>query len=97
MNAYEPAAAYHHSVRLLYQISNHILNYNIINTQKYEPLFINMVKSGNYHFENKTFILSVKYGTVQYFIKRVVTLSLNIAVTLDKLQCYVIIMYISGK
>ena len=28
MNADEPAAAYHHSVRLLYQISNHRLNYN---------------------------------------------------------------------
>ena len=25
-----------------------------------------MVKSGNYHFESKTFILSVKYGTVFY-------------------------------
>ena len=32
MNAYEPAA-YHHSVRLLYQITNHRLNYNIINTE----------------------------------------------------------------
>ena len=30
-----------------------------------------MVKSGNYHFEkNETFILSVKYGTVPYFIER---------------------------
>ena len=67
MNAYEPAA-YHHSVRLLYQISNHRLNYNIINTQKYEPLIIYMFKSRNYHFENKTFILSVKYGTFTYFI-----------------------------
>jgi hypothetical protein len=66
MNAYEPAAAYHRSVRLLYQISNH--NLIIINTPKYEPLGINMVKSGNYHFENKTFILSVKYGTIPYFI-----------------------------
>ena len=67
MNAYEPAAAYHRSVRLLYQISNHRLNYNII-TQKYEPLVIHMVESGNYHFENKRFIISVKYGTVRYFI-----------------------------
>ena len=47
MNAYEPAAAYHRSVRLLYQIR---LNYNINNTQKYEPLVIDMVVSGNYHF-----------------------------------------------
>ena len=38
-------------------------------------------KPGNYHFENKTFILSVKYGTVPYFIERVASLSLNIAVT----------------
>ena len=30
MNAYEPAAAYHSSVKLLYQKSNHRLNYNII-------------------------------------------------------------------
>jgi hypothetical protein len=60
MNADEPAAAYHRSVRL-YQISNHRHNYNI---QKYEPLVINMVESGNYHFENKTFIISVKYETV---------------------------------
>ena len=67
MNAYKPAAAYHRSVRLLYQISNDRLNYNI-NTQKYEPLVIKMVESGNYYFENKTFILSVKYGTVPYFI-----------------------------
>ena len=64
MNAYEPAAAYHRSVRLLYQIIDLI----IINTQKYEPLVINMVESGNYHFENITFIISVKYGTVLYFI-----------------------------
>jgi uncharacterized membrane protein YbaN (DUF454 family) len=92
MNAYEPAAAYHHSVRLLYQISNHRLNCNIINTLKYEPYVINMVKYRNYHFENKMFILSVKYGTVSYFIERVATLSLNIAVTLHNLQCYVIIM-----
>ena len=56
MNAYKPAAAYHRSVRLLYQISYNILNYKIINTQKYEPLVINMVKSRNYHFKNKTFI-----------------------------------------
>ena len=66
MNAYEPAAAYHHSVRLLYQISNHILKHN--NTQKHEPSVINMGKFGKYHFENKTFILSMKYGTVPYFI-----------------------------
>ena len=65
MNAYEPAAAYPRSVRLLYQI----IDYNIINsTQKYESLVINMFESGNYHFENKTFILSVKYGTVTYCI-----------------------------
>ena len=92
MNAYEPAAASHRSVRLLYQISTHKLNYNIINTQKYEPLVINMVKSVKYYFKYKTFILSVKYGTVLYFIERVATLSLNIAVTLHNLQCYVIIM-----
>ena len=67
MNAYEPATAYHRSVRLLYQISNHRLNYNII-THKYEPLIINVVEYGNYHFENKTFILSVKYVTVTYFL-----------------------------
>ena len=93
MNAYEPAAAYHRSARLLYQISNHRLNYNIIITQKYEPL----VKSRNYQFENKTFILTVKNGTVPYFIEREATLSLNIAVTFHNLQCYVIIMYNSGK
>ena len=52
----------------------------MINTQKYEPLVINMVKSGNDHFENKMFILSVKYGTIPFC--RVATLSLNIAVTL---------------
>ena len=46
MNAYEPAGAYHRSVRLLYQISNHRLNYNITH--------INMVESRNYNFENKT-------------------------------------------
>ena len=46
-------------------LSNHRLSYN---TQKYEPLVINMVESGNYHFENKTFIILVKYGTVWYFI-----------------------------
>ena len=88
MNAYEPAAAYHHPVRLLYQIIDSIT----INTHKYEPLVINMVKSGNYNFENKTSILSVKYGNVLYFIERVATLSLNIAVTLHNLQCHVIIM-----
>ena len=44
MNAYEPAVAYHRSVRLLYQI---IDNYN---KHKYETLVINMVKSGNYHY-----------------------------------------------
>jgi hypothetical protein len=65
MNAYEPAAAYHRSVRLLYQISNHRLNNNK-NTQKYDPLVINIVKSGNYNFENKTLIFSVKYGTVPF-------------------------------
>ena len=43
------------------------------------------------------FILSVKYGIVPYFIEWVATLSLNIAVTLHNLQCYVIIMYNSGK
>ena len=86
MNAYEPAAAYHCSVRLLYEISNHRLNHNIINTQKHEPQIINMVKSGNYHFENKTFILSVKYGTVTYFIERVASISLNIPVTLHNLN-----------
>ena len=64
MNAYESAGAYHRSVRLLYQIR---LNYNII-TQKYEPYVINMAESGNYHLENKTFNLSVKHGTVPYFI-----------------------------
>ena len=56
-----------------------------------------MVESGNYHFENKTFIISVKYGTVLYVIYRVASISLNIAVTLHNLQCYVIIMYNSGK
>ena len=56
-----------------------------------------MVESGNYHFENKTFILSVKYGTVPYFIELVASISLNIAVTLHNLLCYVIIMYNSGK
>ena len=35
------------------------------------------------------FILSVKYRTVPYFIERVATLSLNIAVTLHNLQYYV--------
>ena len=54
MDTYEPAAAYHPSVRLL--------------TQKYEPWVINMVESVNYHLENKTFILSAKYGTIPYFI-----------------------------
>ena len=73
-------------------LSNHRLNYNIINTQKYEPLVIIMVKSGNYNLENKTFILSVNYGTFPYFVERVATLSLNIAVTLHDLQCYAIIM-----
>jgi hypothetical protein len=34
----------------------------------HRPLVINMVESGNYHFENKTFIILVKYGTVPYFI-----------------------------
>ena len=62
MNAYETAAAYHHSVRLLYQIID------LMNTQKYKPLVINMVKSRNYHFESKMFILSVKYRTILYFI-----------------------------
>ena len=56
-----------------------------------------MVKSGNYNFENKTLNLSVKYGTVPYFIEWVATPSLNIAVTLHNRQCYVIIMYNSGK
>ena len=49
MNAYEPAAAYHRSVRLLYQIIDLVI------TQKYEPYVINMVKSRNYHFENHPF------------------------------------------
>ena len=61
MNAYEPNGAYHRSVRLLYQIR---LNYNIT----HRNASLNMVESGNYHLENKTFILSVKYGTVPYFI-----------------------------
>ena len=56
-----------------------------------------MVKSGNYNFENKTFILSLKYGAVPYFNEWVATLSLNIAVTLHNLQCYVIILYNSGQ
>ena len=73
-------------------IKYQIIDLIIINTQKYEPLVINMVKSGNYHFENKTFILSVKYGTIPYFVERVATLSLDIAVTLHNLKCYVIIM-----
>ena len=64
MNTYEPAGAYHCSVRLLYQIIDLI----IINTQNYEPLVINMVKSGNYHLESKLLILSVKYGTILYFV-----------------------------
>ena len=59
--------------------------------------YVNMFKSGNCYFENKTFILSVKYGIVPYVIERVATLSLDIAVTLHNLQCYVIIMYNSGK
>jgi hypothetical protein len=77
-----------------YQIIDLII---IQQTQKYEPLVINMVKSRNSHFENKTFILSVKYGTVMYFIKRLAILSLNISVTLHNLQCYVIIMEHSVK
>ena len=81
MNAYKRSAAFRKIIDLI-----------IINTQKYEPLVINMVKSGNYNFENKTFILLVKYGTSLYFVERVATLSLNIAVTLHNLQCYVIIM-----
>jgi hypothetical protein len=56
-----------------------------------------MVECEIYHLENKTFILSVKYVIVPYFIERVASLSLNIAVTLYNLQCYVIIMYNSGK
>ena len=65
MNAYEPAAAYHCSVRLLYQIR---LNYNIITHRITSALVINMVESRNYYIEMKTYILSVKDGTVQYFI-----------------------------
>jgi hypothetical protein len=56
-----------------------------------------MVKSGNYNFENKTFILSVKYGSIRYIIERVASISLTIAVKLRNRQCYVIIMYNSGK
>ena len=41
-----------------------------------------MIESGNYHLENKTFIISVKYGTVPYFIYRVASISLKILVTL---------------
>ena len=83
------------AVRLLYQISNHGLNYNKhTNTSLWS---FNMVISGNCHFENKTVILSVKFGTISYFVEWVATLSLNIAVTLHKLQCYVIIRVNSGK
>ena len=78
MNAYKPAGAYHRSVRLLYQIR---LNYNII-TQNYKPLVINMVESGNYHFKNKTFIISVKYGTFRYFI-------LTGGIPKSKYSCYI--------
>ena len=53
-----------------------------------------MVKSGNYHFENEMFILSVKYRTVPYFNEWVATLSLNIAVTLHNI---VIIIYTTQK
>ena len=78
-------------------IKYQVIDLVIINAQKYEPLVINMVKSRNCHFENKTFILSVKYGTVPYLVQRVASISLNIAGTLHNLQCYVIIMYNSGK
>ena len=53
-----------------------------------------MVKSGNYNFENKTFILSVKYGTVLFVIERVATLSVNIAVTMHNLQCKILANYL---
>ena len=72
-------------------IKYQIIDFIIIKTQKHEPLVINMVKSGNYNFENKTLILSVKYGTIPYFVERAATLSLNNSVTLHNLQCYVII------
>ena len=74
-------------------IKYQIIDLIIIYTQKLEAFgHFNMVKYGNYNFENKTFILSVKYGTIPYFVEQVATLSLNIAVTLYNLQCYVIIM-----
>ena len=66
-------------------LSNHRRNTKK-NTQKYEPWVINMVKSGNYHYENKMFILSVKYGTIPHFIERVASLTLNIAVTLHNVR-----------
>ena len=94
MNAYKPAAAYHRYIK--YQIIDLIIITQKY-TQKYQPLVIDMVKSGKNHLENKTFILSVKYVTVPYFVKRVATLSLNIAVTLHNLPCYVIIMENYGK
>ena len=73
-------------------IKYQIIDLIIINTQKYEPLVINMVKSRNDNFENKTFILSVKYGIVPYYIERVASIRINIAVTLHNLQCYFINM-----
>ena len=89
MNAYEPAAATAQSdCSIKYQIIDLI----IINTQKCEPLVFNMVKSGNYNFKNKTFILSVKYGTIPYLSNRWHPLLLH-CTTFN----VVIIMYNSGK
>ena len=91
MNAYEPAGAYHCSVRLLYQIIDLI----IINTQKYEP-------AGGYHRSVRLLyqiidliIINTEMQAVGHcgrFMKRAATISRNIAVTLHNLQCYVIIM-----